>query len=166
MATSNGTSNTFPLHEDQGTPSASRSDLVDATTLEDKLFVLGRAPCWTCFEELRKQEIFTPYLLLACTWLVQNIFSADNRDAAVRLIAGLLWPAGSWFVTTDQLFMYLATPDGSNISQRALIRVNRWARSPISIVTLLGQHDRQDFDLRDLSQLYKLFEAVVESEFT
>ena len=59
----------------------------------------------------------------------------------------------------------LQTPNGANISQCALIRVNRPAKSPVATVTLFGQHGQQDFDLRDFSQLYKLFEAVINSEF-
>jgi hypothetical protein len=43
--------------------------------------------------------------------------------------------------------------------------VNRPAKSPVATVTLFGQHGQQDFDLRDFSQLYKLFEAVINSEF-
>ncbi|RYN41877.1 hypothetical protein AA0112_g1966 [Alternaria arborescens] len=164
MATSNGISYSLPLPGNQSTSSTSGSGPVYAMTLGDKLFALGRAQYLSYFEELRKQEIVTPYLQVACTWLVQDAFSATKRDHATRLIACVLWPGASWSLTKDQLFMYLSMPNTSNISQRALIRVNRPAKSPDSKVTLFGQHGRQDFDLRDLSQLYKLFEAVVDSE--
>ncbi|KAI4693475.1 uncharacterized protein J4E88_001847 [Alternaria novae-zelandiae] len=63
--------------------------------------------------------------------------------------------------------MYLHTPNGcpkQNITQRAFIRVNQ-AKKPVSTVTLIGQHGQEEFDLRDPSQLYKLFDAVVDSEF-
>jgi len=59
------------------------------------------------------------------------------------------------------------TPNGcpkQNITQRAFIRVNQ-AKKPVSTVTLIGQHGQEEFDLRDPSQLYKLFDAVVDSEF-
>jgi len=59
------------------------------------------------------------------------------------------------------------TPNGcpkQNITQRAFIRVNQ-AKKPVSTVTLIGQHGQEEFDLRDPSQLYKLFDTVVDSEF-
>jgi hypothetical protein len=108
METSNGISYSLPLPGNQSTSSTSGSDPVYAMTLGDKLFALGRAQYLSYFEELRKQEIVTPYLQVACTWLVQDAFSATKRDHATRLIACVLWPGASWSLTKDQLFMYLS----------------------------------------------------------
>lgn len=99
--------NTLPVPEEQSIPSVSSCNLHDAMAVEDKLLMLDRAPYLDYFQELRTQQIVTPNLRLACTWLVQDVLSADNRDSAVELIASVLWPRGSWSQSRDQLFMYL-----------------------------------------------------------
>jgi hypothetical protein len=107
MTDSNETDNVLPVPQNQGTSGTSSSGLYYGITIEDKLLMLNRTPYLKYFQELQNNQLVTSDLWKACTWLMHDMFSVNNRDCAVETIAHLLWPPGAWRKTKDQLFIYL-----------------------------------------------------------
>ncbi|KAF7443763.1 hypothetical protein TUN199_02042 [Pyrenophora tritici-repentis] len=141
---------------------------VNPLSLKKKLHQLRQLQYLQRFKELQVSNRHIPEINAGAELLILDSLKA------IEVVSEFLWPQNSWFISTTSSGcfrnMYLQGHERSktNISKRALILISKTdeTSSPCLTVTLLGQQDRLEFEVRELKDMYSLFRATLDSEYT